>query len=376
MDATARGSADARQEREDTISTIEDVARLAGVSRGSVSNVLTGKVPMRETTRQRVLAAAKTLGYQPNRVASALASGRYPGVGVLVPDIRNFVNADLVQVIEEICTPRGYTVTICHTSKDAGRERAHLADLLGHRIGGLVAKAEGAEPSSYERLLDAGTKIVLIDNPILGLDLPIVRFDREAATRAVLACLAAAGHRRIGAIVPESPYPLGDLPTTGVVSDRLVARRMVERCAAQLGLDLVVEARPLRVLSEGREAAEALLASARPPTAIYATSWLHTLGLLAAVNRMDVAERRSLGLIGTGAGEYLDAIAPWLTYVDVAAREQGRIAAERLFAEIDSDGSGSAGPLDTVLPLHLIERESTAHPPGARSGRARIVAAG
>ena len=66
------------------VSTIEDVARLAGVSRGSVSNVLTGKVRMRDATRERVLAAARTLGYQPNRAASALASGRYPTIAMLV----------------------------------------------------------------------------------------------------------------------------------------------------------------------------------------------------------------------------------------------------------------------------------------------------
>src|SRR5436305_3409761 len=128
-----------------TISTIEDVARLAGVSRGSVSNVLTGKVRMRDATRARVLEAARELGYQPNRVASALASGRYASIALLVADITNLVNADIVKAVEAVCTPRAHTVMICHTDKDAARERAHLDDLLGHRVGGLIAKAEGAD---------------------------------------------------------------------------------------------------------------------------------------------------------------------------------------------------------------------------------------
>ena len=164
---------------ESIISTIEDVARLAGVSRGSVSNVLTGKVRMRDATRERVLEAARTLGYRPNRVASALASGRYPSIALLTADITNLVNADIVKAVEAVCTPRAYTVTICHTDKDVDRERAHLDDLLGHRAAGLIAKAEGAETTRYRRLLDAGTRIVLIDNPILDLDLPIVRLDRR-----------------------------------------------------------------------------------------------------------------------------------------------------------------------------------------------------
>jgi DNA-binding LacI/PurR family transcriptional regulator len=341
-----------------TISTIEDVARLAGMSRGSVSNVLTGKVRMRDATRARVLEAARALGYQPNRVASALASGRYPSIALLVADITNLVNADIVKAVEAVCAPRAHTVTICHTDKDVDRERAHLDDLLGHRVAGLIAKAEGAEPARYARLLEGGTRIVLIDNPILGLDLPIVRLDRERVTREALAKLAAAGHDRIGVIVTESPLPLDATPTTGVLTDRFIAQRMVERCGAQLGLALMIEARPLRSLEDGRAAMQALLGRDRPPTAIFATTWLHTLGMLAVVNRMPEAERNRFGLIGTGAGEYLDAIAPWLSRVEIPAREQGDTAVRLLFALID--GPDRLVEREIVLPMRLVEQKSTA----------------
>lgn len=344
--------------RERIISTIEDVARLAGVSRGSVSNVLTGKVRMRDATRERVLEAARTLGYQPNRVASALASGRYPSIALMTADITNLVNADIVKAVEAVCTPRAYTVTICHTDKDVDRERAHLDDLLGHRFAGLIAKAEGAEPSRYARLLDAGTRIVLIDNPILDLDLPIVRLDRPTVTREALACLAAAGHERIGVIVTDSPLPSGTLPTTGVLADRFLAQSMVEWCAAEAGLTIAVEARPLRSLADGRDAMLALLGRDRPPTAVFATTWLHTLGMLSVVNRMPPDERDRLGLIGAGVAEYLDAIAPWLSYVAIPAREQGRVAIETLFAQLDG-AELPHGP-DVALPLRLVERASTA----------------
>jgi LacI family transcriptional regulator len=340
------------------VSTIEDVARLAGVSRGSVSNVLTGKVRMRDATRERVLAAARTLGYQPNRAASALASGRYPTIAMLIADITNLVNADIVKAVEAVCAPRAHTVTICHTDKDADRERAHLDDLLGHRVAGLIAKAEGAEPSRYGRLLDAGTRIVLIDNPILGLDLPIVRLDREQITLEALRTIVAAGHERIGVIVTDSPFPPGQIPTVGVLADRYVARRMVERCGERLGLPLVIEARPLRSLEDGRDAMQALLGRDRPPTAVFATTWLHTLGMLSVVNRLPEAERRGFGLIGTGAGEYLDAIAPWLTRVEHPAREQGRVAIDLLFSLLD--GTTESNGQEIVLPMRLVERESTA----------------
>jgi LacI family transcriptional regulator len=323
-----------------------------------VFNVLTGKVRMRDATRQRVLEAARTLGYQPNRVASALASGRYPSIALLTADITNLVNADIVKAVEEVCTPRAYTVTICHTDKDVDRERAHLDDLLGHRPAGLIAKAEGAETVRYRRLLDAGTRIVLIDNPILDLDLPMVRLDRPTVTREALASLAAAGHERIGVIVTDSPLPPGTIPTTGVLADRFIAQPMVEQCAAELGLRIAIQARPLRSLADGRDAMLELLGRDRPPTAVFATTWLHTLGMLSVVNRMPADERDRLGLIGAGVAEYLDAIAPWLSYVAIPAREQGRVAIETLFALID----GADPPLgnDIALPLRLVERASTA----------------
>jgi DNA-binding LacI/PurR family transcriptional regulator len=135
---------------------------------------------------------------------------------------------------------------------------------------------------------------------------------------------------------------------------------MVEQCAAQLGLTIPIEARPLRSLADGRDAMTALLAADRPPTAVFATNWLHTLGMLWVVNRMDDADRRRLGMIGTGVAEYIDAIAPWLSFVEIPARQQGRAAIDLLFARID----GTDGPpgREIVLSLQLVERASTARP--------------
>ena len=76
------------------------------------------------------------------------------------------------------------------------------------------------------------------------------------------------------------------------------------------------------------------------------------------VNRLPEAERSRFGLIGTGAGEYLDAIAPWLTRVEHPAREQGRVAIDLLFSLID--GTTEQSGQEIVLPMRLVEQESTA----------------
>jgi DNA-binding LacI/PurR family transcriptional regulator len=80
--------------------------------------------------------------------------------------------------------------------------------------------------------------------------------------------------------------------------------------------------------------------------------------MLSVVNRLPEVERHGFGLIGTGAGEYLDAIAPWLTRVEIPAREQGRAAIDLLFSLID--GATEQRGREIVLPMRLVERESTA----------------
>jgi LacI family transcriptional regulator len=339
------------------MTTIEDVARLAGVSRGSVSNVLTGKVRMGDELRARVIAAAETLGYRPNRLASALASGHYSTVAVLVPDITNWVVADLVKAVEEVATERHHTVTICQTDKEVRRERAHLEELAGHRVGGLIAIAEGVDAGAYRQLLDVGTRIVLVNNRVAGLDVPIVRFDYEGAVTAALRRLSAAGRGPVGVLVPESTPSEGARPSSDVATGRLGVRRLVERCARTLGVEVIVESRETRSIADSRDAALALFQRPSPPTAILAASWPHTLGLLAVVNRLDIEERRRLHLVGTAVREYVDAIAPWLSFIDLPSRHQGHAAARRLFDAID--GREDEGRREVVIPLELVEREST-----------------
>ena len=144
---------------------------------------------------------------------------------------------------------------------------------------------------------------------------------------------------------------------------------MVERCAEQLGLAITVEARPLGSLEDGRDAMLAFLRADQPPTAVFATTWLHTLGMLAVVNRMEVEERRRFGLVGTGVAEYLDAIAPWLSRVEIPAHQQGHAAINLLFSLID--GAATSTAQEIVLPLRLVESESTARPATRASGLVR-----
>jgi LacI family transcriptional regulator len=119
--------------------TIKDVARLAGVSTATVSNVFSGSKPVKTALRERVEQAAQALSYQMDRAASQLRSGQTRIVGVLVPDLDDTFFTSLVSRIEVMAGRDGYDVIVASSRDDADVERSRLNALLGWRPSGLVA---------------------------------------------------------------------------------------------------------------------------------------------------------------------------------------------------------------------------------------------
>jgi DNA-binding LacI/PurR family transcriptional regulator len=118
--------------------TIREIAQMSGVSRATVSRVLTGNPHVRAEVRARVQRALQEAGYQPNALARGLATGVSTVVGIVLPDIRNPFYAEIVRGFEDVAIQRQYAVFCCDTDRDPNREEAYLHALATHRVAGVV----------------------------------------------------------------------------------------------------------------------------------------------------------------------------------------------------------------------------------------------
>jgi LacI family transcriptional regulator len=123
--------------------TIYDVARLAGVTKSTVSNVINGKMVVREETRARVLAAMAELNYSPSPVARGLKRGKTFVLALMVPTIMNPFYAEVVEITEQVAEEHGYSLLFCVAGKDNERLHRTLQNLSSRSIDGLLLMAEG-----------------------------------------------------------------------------------------------------------------------------------------------------------------------------------------------------------------------------------------
>ena len=124
---------------EKTITTIKDVSKLANVSVASVSKVLNGNYKgVSESTKERILQAAKKLKYRPNRIARGLVKNETAIIGLVVPDISNPYYSDIIKGAEEAASLNGYNVILCNTDEDAKKEKRHINMLLEYNCSGVI----------------------------------------------------------------------------------------------------------------------------------------------------------------------------------------------------------------------------------------------
>lgn len=329
-----------------------DVARRAGVSRATVSNVLTnrtgGNVPISEDTRRRVLAAVEELGYQPHAAARSLRSGRSGVLGILIPDAGNPVYWDVVRGAELVTRERGYQLALTIADPQAEGERRALRALAQQRLDGLILflTYPGRVAAELEALRLRGAAIVTFGRALPGKDALMI--DYSAGATALANHLLLLGHRRIGFIHGVARPALG--------SDRLFAYRRALRAAA------VPHERALIVhcgagLSDGAQAARTLLALSPRPTAIIGVNDLMAICVLEAARAAGLSVPRDLSVAGFDDIALAAHMSPSLTTVRAGGDEIGRRAAETLCYRLSNP---DAPALQHVIPTELVVRDSTA----------------
>ena len=148
--------------------TMLDVARLAGVSKASVSRFIgEDRALLSDAISQRIEQAINELGYRPNQMARGLKRGRTRLIGMLVADIRNPYSIAVMHGVETACRQHGYNLVVCNTDRNNEQERQHLAALRSYNIEGLILNTLGHDPDALQELHQ---------------EMPIVLIDRKVAT--------------------------------------------------------------------------------------------------------------------------------------------------------------------------------------------------
>jgi LacI family transcriptional regulator len=309
---------------------VKDVAARAGVSVGTVSNVLNRPELVAAATRLRVLEAIDELGFVRNESGRQLRAGRSRSIAYVMLDAANPFFTDVAKGIEEVARSHGVAVFICNSDSDAGRESDYLELLLQQRVRGVLVTPVDQDTSALDVLLRQGIPVVLVDRAggtnwcSVGVD------DVEGGTLAVTH-LCEQGHRRIAFV--------GGPMTTVQVADRLQGARQALGANRRSDDSLVVFETANLNVAEGRRAGERLagLPRARRPTAAFCANDLLALGLLQQMTRMGADVPGDLAIVGYDDIEFAGAAAVPLSSVRQPRQLLGRTAAELLFTESDAD---------------------------------------
>jgi DNA-binding LacI/PurR family transcriptional regulator len=348
--------------------TSSDVAAAAGVSRSAVSFAFNNPYRIAASTRDRILAAAKEIGYTPNTLARMLQAGRTHSLGVLLPQslakvMENPYYPRFLMGVGQVCDQEGFTLLLAPPLQDSMLKAIPYAAVDGFIVCGL--QTDRGEVAELER---RDIPLVLVDSDPQE-NVPSVDVDDQGGAREVVRHLLELGHRRL-AVLSMDPGP--DAKVSGYRGP--LARRMagiVEALTeAGLTMDDVALAEVTVTRAEGYRATKALMAE-HAPTAIVSMSDILAFGAVDALHDLGVRIPEDVSITGFDDLPESSWQRPRLTTVRQAIVTKGRTAADFLISAIRGEDQHPHQMLSTSL----IVRESTAPPmPDPKPGRARAAA--
>ena len=334
-----------------TTISVREVAAEAGVSVGTVSNVLNRPDKVAAGTVARVQAAIEQLGFVRNDAARQLRAGRSRSIGLVVLDVGNPFFTDLARGAEDRAAAAGLTVLLGNSDQASARESAYLDLFEEQRVHGvLISPLDDDSTEQLQRLRRRGTPTVLVDRQTDDRSFSSVAVDDVFGGHLAASHLIDQGRRRLAFV--------GGPDSIRQVADRLAGARAA--VAEHPGVTLeVVQTESLAVL-DGRAAGEALRSRPAPerPDAVFAANDLLALGVLQALNMFgDVRVPDEIALIGYDDIAFAAAAVVPLSSIRQPSALIGSTAVELLLRE--ADGGADFVPEQIVFQPELVVRAST-----------------
>ena len=343
--------------------TLRDIAAATGVHVSTVSRALDPATAgtLSAELVARIRATAATMGYRRNRIASSLRTQRSMTVGVILPDIGNWIFPPMVRGIERVLEEAGYAAFIVNTDNLVAREERLLAALRERGVDGILHAAVLRDSPALGALADEGLPVVTLNRRVEQARIPCVINDEDAGIRMMVTHLTDSGHSQIAAI--SGPQAL----STGMMRQRALLATLAGMGLAQPACSHV-EATGFTE-AEGRRCCAELFDRGNHFTAILCANDRLALGALAELQARGLGCPDDISLTGYNDMPYLDWIPPGLTTVRIEQAEAGRVAADLMVRML----RGEEVPMETVLPVRILHRGSVSPP---RRLRERSAAAG
>jgi len=332
--------------------TVHQIAEAAGVSIGTVSNVINGSPTVREKLRHRVLSAIRSLGYQPNQLSRGLRLNRTNIIGMIVPDITNPFFPSVVRGAEDIAYESSHRLILCNTDNDPQKEASYLNDLQSFLPAGLlIIPAVDSTVSSK----DNGVPTVCLDRLPDGWKGDFVVVANYQGAYDAAKHILRMGHRQIAVIC--GPFHLTN------ARERLEGFRSALREARiSMAPEYIQQGRFDR--ASGYTAAIRLLRLVPRPTAIFVANDLMALGALTAVRECKLTCPEDVSIVSFDGLDITEFSDPALTAVYQPGYQLGQAAARLLLKRI---GGWTGPPQKVVMATELKVRNSVASIPLRKS---------
>src|SRR5690554_945300 len=330
------------------MSSMNDVAKLAGVSIVTVSRVINNHKNVSDSTRKRVLKAIKELKYQPSRVAKRLRSKTLSGnlLGVLIPDIQNPFYVDVLNGIEDVAYNHNYALIMCNFNQDEKKEAMYLDILQSEAVDGLIVAPVREDDQKVIDVLKSGLPMVCVDRGLKNVEVDVVLVNNERGAFMAVEHLVVSGYERIAYIsgkpeIPSSRHRekgyLEALKKHGLVVDRSLIKYGDSKHASGISL------------------CDELLSMENPPDAIFTGNNLITLKALETIHKRGLVIPTDVAIVGFDDMYWSNSLNPPLTAVRQPAYEIGKRAAELLIQRI---GDPSRPAIQMILNTELMVRKS------------------
>ena len=325
--------------------TIAEVAALAGVSRTTVSHVLSGNRPVAAATRERVERTIHELRYRPNGLARSLRTQRSDTIALIIPDITNPFYPVLARGLDDELSGR-YRTYICNTDAVREHELEFIADVSDRHVDGVVIVPFQLGAADLNHILDLGMPVVCLGGRVDDPQVDVMLTDDEHGAFEATRHLILRGHMRVGMI---RGAPGTDLQRCNGY------RRALAVSGIRFEAELTSDGAWTR--SEGAHAMRTLLGLPEPPTAVFSANDLMAIGAMDAAREAMLSIPEDLALVGYDDIEAAALVNPPLTTIINPAYDAGRVAGRMLAERISGGYSGERR--EVVLHSRLVDRGST-----------------